>query len=128
MSHVENTNYLGKDDADQLGDMGAINQSSRLDDLASKLRPSVLQDASFVFIPKETKTKSRMVDLLSAIAAGYKLMVHAVTSPVFLVQHHYDWERAEGYYFFIGTQQEIERKLLELSQDRDNLVENSRWH
>jgi hypothetical protein len=127
MSYTENTNYVSEKDG-QGPDYNMINRSSELDDLAAKLRPSVLQDASHVFIPRETKSKSRMVDLLSAIAAVYKLVRLAHATPVFLVQHHYDWERAEGYYFFIGTQQEIERKLLELSQDRDNLTENSRWH
>lgn len=128
MSLVQNTNYLGDNDKMELGHLGMINQSSTLDELAQKLRPDALQDASHVFIPKETRAKSRMVDLLSAIAAGYKLMCDAVSSPVFLIQHDYDWERAEGYYFFIGTQEEIKQKLLKLSEDRDNLIENSRWH
>jgi hypothetical protein len=128
MSYVENTNYLSKDDTTEMGRLSIINQSSLLDDLAGKIRPDVLKDAAHVFISKESKTKSRMVDLLSAISAVYMLMRNVGNSPVFLVQHHYDWEQAEGYYFFIGTQQEIERKLLELSQDRDNLTQKSRGY
>lgn len=126
MSLVENTNYISKEDGQV--DYNMINRSSELDDLAEKLLPTALQNAADVFIPRETKSKSRMVDLLSAIAAVYKLVRLAHSTPVFLVQHHYDWEYAEGYYFFIGPEHEIQRKLQELSQDRSNLVENSRWH
>lgn len=128
MSHVENTNYLTSVETDKTGRSMYINQSSTLDDLAQKLLPRVLQNAAFAFIPRESKTKSRLVDLLSAISAAYALIRASGDRPVFLVQHHYDWDQAEGYYFFIGTQQEIAQKLLELSQDRDNLVQNSRWH
>ncbi len=126
MSLVENTNYISKEDGQE--DYGMINQSSELDELASKLRPDVLVDASHAYIPKETKDKSRLVDLLSAIAAAYRLAKLAHSAPVFLVQHHYDWTQAGGYYFFVGHQHEIQQKLVELSQDRDNLVQNSRWH
>lgn len=126
MSLVENTNYISKDDGQT--DYGMINQSSELDELASKIRPDVLATASHAHIPRETKTKSRIVDLLSAIAAAYRLAKLSHSAPVFLVQHHYDWEQASGYYFFIGLEHEIKQKLVELSQDRDNLVQNSRWH
>lgn len=127
---VENTHYLGKEDAAETGDPGMINQSSRLDELARKLRPDVLQKAAQAFLPRESKSKARLVDLLSAVSCVYYLVHLAVVnnSPVFLVQHHYDWDQAEGYYFFVGTQQQIEQKLLELSQDRDNLVKINHWY
>lgn len=127
MSYIENTFYLGMDHETEQGECDLINQSSMLDALAQKLRPSVLQGASDVYLPMETKSKARMVDLLSGLSAIYKLVRQAHNSPVFIVQHHSSWESADGFYFFIGTQEEIKQKLLKLSEDRYNLVENNRW-
>jgi hypothetical protein len=127
MSYVENVNYIGAQDKVD-GAVDQINRSEELDDLAKQIIASYLQESCDVFFLKESKTKARVVDLLSGMAGAYKLIQTAKGRPVFIVQDNHSWENCSGFYFFIGTYQEIRQKLLELSQDSHKLRKNSYYY
>lgn len=124
MSFVENTNYLANKQSDEQGDPFSINQSSELNEIAEKLIGRVLEDTCECYIPKETKEKARIVDNISSITATFRLIKRANNRPVFLVMNHYSVEGTDGFFFFIGTQQEIKAKLIKLCQEQFNLKKN----
>lgn len=112
MSSVENTNYVSKNQTDSTEvNVNIINCSLELDNLAEKITSGALQDICDAYVPRETKSKARLIDLLSAISAAFKLINLSRGRPVFLVQEHYNWESASGFYFFIGTLEEVKQKL-----------------
>lgn len=113
MSHIENI-------AEEMDSCAMINHATDLDDLAAKLNTTCLLEISYVFITKESKSKARMVDLLSSMAGMYKLVKLAGISPIYVLQDHYDWEKSSGFYFVIGMHEEIKHRLLKLYEDKHN--------
>lgn len=118
MSYVDNLNETD----DEV--FSSINHSLVLNTLAKEIVSDYLKDACDVYIPRETKSKARTIDLVSGIAGAFKLIKMADGKPVYLVQEHYSWEYANGFYFFIGTHDQIEQKLLELSKNSHMLKKN----
>ena len=115
MNSVENTNYVSKDQTNYTEEsVDIINHSLELDNLAEKISSLALQDICDAYVPRETKSKARSIDLLSAISAAFKLINLSRGRPVFLVQEHYSWESASGFYFFIGTLEEVKQKLTQI--------------
>jgi hypothetical protein len=122
MSYIENTFYISSKDEDKTGLTMMINQSDELDDLAEKLVESTLHENAKFIVTKSGSSKARFVDLINAVTATYAIIQQANGRPVFLVKDHY--ENPTGYYFFIGSHDEIKQKLQELSRVECNLKKN----
>lgn len=124
MSYIENI-HTKDERSGKLDSLIEINKSYELNEIAERLVPSCLESVCDVFVPKESKTKARVVDLLSGMAGVFKIIKIANDRPVFLIQNHFDWEVATGFFFFIGTHEEVRQKLLKLTEERYNLKKNT---
>jgi len=122
---LNNILYISeKEDND--GDINQINQSAELNDLAAKLTENCLGDNA-ISCYRQDNSKARVFDLLNIMGLLFNLLKTA-TEPVFLITRHYDCEKNEAFYFFIGPKTKIKESLLKLSEDRNNLFEATRYY
>ena len=128
--YIENTNYIGNATTANRGQESVfmVNQSTELDKIAEKLEPFALQEVCPTFLEKESYNKVRFNDMLSAICLLFNLLKTSGNKPVYLVKDSFEWETASGYYFFVGTEDEISKKLHILLEDSGNRKKNARWH
>ncbi len=116
MSFITNVNHVDKED----GKSEQLNTSMSLDTLASKLNRFCLSEAANAYLERD-HNKTRFADLLSGMSTIYWLIKTSNNKPIFIVQNSYDPESTDGFYFFIGTHQEIENKLKKLAENSENL-------
>lgn len=122
MFAIENIHWIGDDDVHE-GLAHQINESSKLNDIAEKLRADVLESNALCFFSRETdKKKPKYGNLISAIAAVFYLMKNSNNRPIFLVMDKLSTEETSGFYFFVGHHDEIQSKLEKLCENNENLV------